>query len=191
MLPQRMIPRENMAMEGRANPKGIPYLYLSTDRVTAVAESRAGRKEAISVGIFEVNRDLWIVDCSISSTQSLNFYFKEPSPKKRTMAVWNDIDHAFSQPIKRSDDAAHYVPTQILAELFRHKGFDGILFSSSLANGRNLVLFDLKAAHLIQCCLYEITNINLEIQQAGNPYNVNRGKMTWNSIDLVGPAKVD
>src|SRR5258708_31702309 len=36
----RMKPLRDRAREGRANPKGIPYLYLATDQDTAVAERR-------------------------------------------------------------------------------------------------------------------------------------------------------
>ena len=168
--PARMTPLKNRAMEGRANPKGIPYLYLATDRATAIAESRAGKAEAISVGTFKVKRDLVVIDCSLQSAELLTFYFEEPSPQKRTAAVWRDIDRAFSQPINRSDDAANYAPTQVLAELFKHNGFDGIYFRSSLADGHNIVLFDIEAAALTGCCLYKITKINLEFEQDSNPY---------------------
>ena len=34
---ERMKPIPNMANEGRANPKGIPYLYVATDKDTAMA----------------------------------------------------------------------------------------------------------------------------------------------------------
>ena len=189
LLPPRMVPLKNRAMEGRANPKGIPCLYLATDKATAIAESRAGKSEAISVGTFKVTRDLIVADCSVQSADSPPFYFKEPPPKMRTIAVWHDIDRAFSQPINRSDDAADYAPTQILADLFKHNGFDGIVFRSSLADGHNVVLFDLKAAELTGCCLFEISKINLEFEQAGNPYVVDGGKVCWNTIEIIGPAK--
>ena len=38
--PERMKPLVNRAKEGRANPKGIPYLYLSTKESTAIQEIR-------------------------------------------------------------------------------------------------------------------------------------------------------
>jgi hypothetical protein len=167
-----MIPLKNRALEGRANPKGISYLHLASDQKTAVAESRAGVGEAVSVGVFKVSRDLLVVDCSVKAAEFPTFYFKEPSAKKRAIAVWSDIDRAFSQPVNRSDDAADYAPTQILAELFKQNGFDGILFRSSLADGHNLVLFDLDAARLTGCCLYQVTKFYLEFEQAGNPYEV-------------------
>jgi hypothetical protein len=189
LLPPRMMPLRNRAIERRANPKGIPYLYLATDKATAVAESRAGCSESISVGTFQLTRDLLVVDCSLQNDESSAFYFKEPSPRKRNSAVWRDIDRAFSQPLNRSDDAADYAPTQILAELFKQSGFDGILFRSSLGTGHNVVLFDLTAAELTGCCLYEITKIKLEFEQSGNPYIVDRGKICWNTIQVVGPAE--
>lgn len=37
---ERMKPLRDRAREGRANPKGIPYLYVSTHRETALAEVR-------------------------------------------------------------------------------------------------------------------------------------------------------
>ena len=187
LLPERMTPLKDRALEGRANPKGIPYLYLATDRETAVAESRAGRSAPISVGSFEVHRDLCVVDCSVSTTGSHPIYLEEPAPRKRTEAVWNDIDRAFSQPINRTDDSADYVPTQILAELFKHNGFDGIVFRSSLSVGRNVVVFDIDVASLTSCCLYEITKMNVEFKQAGNPYVVEGKKIKWNTIELVAP----
>jgi len=183
-----MIPLKNRAMEGRANPKGISYLYLANDQKTAVAESRASIGEAVSVGVFKVTRDLWVVDCSVKAAEFPSIYFKEPSSKKRTIAVWSDIDRAFSQPVNRSDDVADYAPTQILAELFKQNGFDGVAFRSSLADGHNLVLFDVEAATLTGCCLYQVTKFNLEFEQAGNPYVVDGGKVSWNTVELVGPA---
>jgi hypothetical protein len=38
----RMKPLIHSAHEGRANPKGIPVLYTSTDKLTAMAEVRDG-----------------------------------------------------------------------------------------------------------------------------------------------------
>lgn len=37
---KRMRPLADKAFEGRINPKGIPFLYLSTDEKTAISEVR-------------------------------------------------------------------------------------------------------------------------------------------------------
>jgi hypothetical protein len=73
--------------------------------------------------------------------------------------IWSWIDRAFSKPVDPSDDNADYVPTQILAELFRSAGYDGIIYNSLFAGGKNVALFDLNSAELSDCKLYRIINI--------------------------------
>ena len=121
---ERMKPLKDRAVEGRANPKGIPYLYLATNRETALAEVRPWIGSLISVGAFEILRELRIVNCSSDDHNII--YREEPPPEEREKAVWVSIDRAFSRPVDPSDDVAAYVPTQILAELFKAEGYDGI-----------------------------------------------------------------
>lgn len=167
--PERMVPLPEKAVEGRANPKGIPYLYLATNVGTAIAESRAGVGEVVSIGHFLISRDLTLVDCSASEA-GFSFYFAEPEPAKRTVTVWNHIDRAFSHPIQRTENSADYAPTQILAELFKEQGFDGILFKSSLGDGHNVVLFDLDVATLRVGIPYKVDRIRVDFSECGNPY---------------------
>lgn len=47
--PDRMTPRRNIASEGRANPKGLPCLYLATDKETAMSEVRPWINSTISI----------------------------------------------------------------------------------------------------------------------------------------------
>ena len=65
---------------------------------------------------------------------------------------------------------ADYVPTQIIAELFKVSGFDGIAYRSSLGHGHNIALFDLDAAKLINCFLFEVKKITFDFAEASNPY---------------------
>ena len=65
---------------------------------------------------------------------------------------------------------ADYVPPQIVADLFRHHGFDGIRYKSLLGKGYNYALFDLDSADLLNCCLYEVKSVHFEFDQFGNPY---------------------
>jgi hypothetical protein len=103
--------------------------------------------------------------------------------------VWRDIDHAFSRPLNRSDQHADYVPTQILTELFKTHGFDGVAYGSSLGDGHNVVLFDVQAAQLTDCCLFRVTKSKLEFEQASDPYVVSQGKVMWNTIESIIPAE--
>jgi hypothetical protein len=163
--PKRMKPPKNTASEGRANPKGIPYLYLSTDKNTAMAEVRPWVGSCISLAQFKLLRDVTIINCS-SDDKGTTIYLKEPKPEEKIIAIWRDIDKAFSRPVTQNESIADYVPTQIIAELFKKNGFDGIAYRSSLGEGHNIVLFDLNVADLINRTLYETTKISFKFDQS-------------------------
>ena len=148
LSPERMKPVQYEASEGRANPKGIPCLYLATDKETAMAEVRPWIHSDISVWQFKTVRELRLINCSVHAPKRGGYiiYFEEPDEKKREKAVWADIDRAFSRPVTPSDKSSDYVPTQIIAELFKSNGFDGLFYKSSLSDGFNLALFDISTA---------------------------------------------
>jgi hypothetical protein len=104
-----MKPLRDRAREGRANPKGIPYLYLATHQDTAMAEVRPWVGSYVSVAQFVLKRDVRIVDC-IASDRRFILYSQEPDPEERERAVWRDIDRGFSQPVTSGDDGANYAP---------------------------------------------------------------------------------
>ena len=167
---ERMKPVQYAASEGRANPKGIPYLYLATDKETAMSEVRPWLGSNISVGQFNTVKELRLIDCSVNHAKGGFFYFKEPSEKEKDFAVWAHIDRAFSEPVTLSDKSSDYVPTQIIAELFKSEGFDGVVYKSALSDGFNLVLFDINAANIVNCSLYEAKEIKFSFSESANPY---------------------
>lgn len=171
--PERMIPLLNEATEGRVNPKGIPYLYLATDKETAMAEVRPWLGSPISVGQFKIKKNLRLIDCSVNLSNSF-IYIEEPSQEEKERAVWTHIDRAFSRPTTNSDRGADYVPTQILAELFKTHGYDGIIYKSLLEKGYSIALFDLNSAKLVNCFLYEVSEIGFKFNQTANPYFVKK-----------------
>jgi RES domain-containing protein len=166
---ERMKPLLNRAREGRANPKGIPYLYLATKQETAVAEIRPWIGSSVSIALFELTREIRVVN-AVSDHHGLIIYTSEPEPEVREREVWRDIDRAFSQPVTPGDDTADYVPTQVLAEFFRESGLDGVAYGSSLGPGQNLALFDIDAATLLKCDLVEIQSVKFDYSLAANPY---------------------
>lgn len=161
---ERMKPLRYEASEGRVNPKGLPYLYLSTDLNTAVAEARPWVGAFVSVAQMKVLRHLRVVDLS-KEPRRLMVYAGEPDANERERAVWQDLNVAFSQPATRNDSIAEYVPTQIIAELFRCHGFDGICYQSALGRGRNIALFDIDAAEVMNCSLYTVGKIDFTIDE--------------------------
>jgi len=177
---ERMTPRRYFASEGRANPKGIPYLYLATDKETAMSELRPWKGSEVSVGQFKLNRDLTIINCSLWHDKPV-FYipwpnFKEPDDEKREHAVWSHIDNSFSRPVTPSDDRADYVPTQIISEYFKSNGYDGVAYKSLLGNGLNIALFDIESADLVNCSLFEAEEISIKFKEIANPYFLAKDK---------------
>jgi hypothetical protein len=59
----RMIPFRKKAKGGRANPSGIPHLYLATTKETAMAEVRPWLGSIISLATFKTTKELSIIDC--------------------------------------------------------------------------------------------------------------------------------
>ena len=137
----RMKPLPDRAPEGRANPVGISMLYLATTVQTAISEVRSWIGAEVSVAQFEILRDLKTIDLSVGHGESSisgllgHVINNEPmSAEQKAKAVWIDIDNAFSQSVTLSDDRADYVPTQILAELFRSNGYDALATRATLAS---------------------------------------------------------
>ena len=156
-LPEgHMIPDPKLIKNGgRANPPGFAYLYLATDPETALAEMRPWLREHLTLALFEVQREIKLVVCRPGNEDIFERLFEEnPSVEKVTQYVWNDIGRAFARPVSKDDQQSAYIPTQILAEVFKAQGFDGLAYRSSLARGTNVVLFDVKAAKLTRRYLY-------------------------------------
>lgn len=175
---ERMKPRKNRASDGRANSQGIPVLYLATKEETAIAEARPWIGSYVSVGQFKTRRPLRVIDFSkddeVSGTPlffDVDAGFYEPSAEEREKAVWSEIGRAFSKPVTRNDEDNDYVPTQILTELFKANGADGIAYRSNFGeDGFNVALFDIDSAELVNCALHQVHDIGVETSVQGNPY---------------------
>ena len=170
--PQRMSPLTDSASEGRANSKGIPCLYVATNKETAMSEVRPWVGSLLSAGQFKVQEELTIIDFTERHGEQPFFYFSNPSEEEILSSVWAHMDNAFSEPVTNSDLKSEYAPTQIIAELIRTLGYDGIAFKSSLGTGYNIALFDLNSAKLVNCALYEAKSVEFSFSQIDNPYFV-------------------
>ena len=102
-----MKPIPNWQGEGRANPRGIPSLYLATTRDTALSEVRPWLGATISVAQLQ----------KYHSMDSMVGVFRDHT-KTVEDGIWIAIDRAFAEPVSKEDEARDYLPTQIIAELF-------------------------------------------------------------------------
>ena len=147
-------PPKEMATAGRANPIGIPYLYLSDSAKTTYFEVRAVYLDKLSVGTFRIERELELVDFIYDMNLFLAYNdgttsLKEIVIKKK---IIDAISEDLSKPLRRYDSELEYVPTQLICEYCKRiVGADGISFESSLhKGGRNYVLFDDSSAKCVR-----------------------------------------
>jgi hypothetical protein len=158
---KRMLPLSDRAHEGRANPKGIPVVYAATNANTAIAEVRPWVGSYVSVAALRPRKELRVVNCALNNPRRILYSGSDLNPTDRSNEVWHNVNEAFSRPVSRNDDQADYVPTQIIAELFRLNGFDGIAYESSLGAGHNLALFDLNSVRVAKSLVFRIEEVEL------------------------------
>jgi RES domain-containing protein len=169
----QMKPIPNWQGEGRANPRGIPCLYIATHRDTALAEVRPWIGATLSVAQLKTARDLKVIDCSRNHEKGSLIKVFGNSELSSDDGLWIAIDGAFAKPVSKEAESKEYIPTQIIAEVFKSSGYDGIVYKSLLSpDGFNLALFNLNDADVINCALYQANSIEFSFSEMGNQYFV-------------------
>lgn len=155
-------PPPNLSRASRIGVTGIPVLYLSSDKDTAMSEVRPWKNQPVSLAKFHVTKNLNIIDCQQSGLDGTiadldklwpiaSLGRKEIIPdSEQEDRAWAWIDYAFSEPVSQLNDPLEYIPTQVIAEFFKTEGYDGIKYRSSVAQGYNIALFDVNAAKAIE-----------------------------------------
>jgi RES domain len=178
----RMTPLRDRATEGRVNAKGIPCLYLSTDRETAMSEVRPWIGSGLTVAQFRMRKDVRVVDCSRdeddrfvdSKSDETGRHDAMSDPKNWEGAVWSGINRSFSLPVSPSDNVADYAPTQVLAEAFREYGFGGIVYKSALGRSMNVALFDAMLAGVVKRFMFKVSSVQFSFEAIPTPPNKRR-----------------
>jgi hypothetical protein len=174
----RMKPLPSVVKDGRANPRGIAYLYLATTLATAGSELRPWLGASISVSQFQTNRELMLADCTADKKKwpfkgfNADMTGTVPwGPEEYESVVWGDINEAMSIPYDPDESGLNYVPTQIISERLRHGGLHGVAYRSLLAEGgTNIVLFDIKDADPVNFTVYETEKVAYTFGQRDNTW---------------------
>ncbi len=124
------------ASEGRLNRPRVSILYLASDRETAVAELRPHPGHLISTAAFRLERDIVVAD--LSDQDIRKFLNDKRLEDLRTILSVADVLNVPVQPEHRF----LYAATQLISDAVRAEGYEGLMFSSSVASGFNLVCFD-------------------------------------------------
>lgn len=157
-------PPASYSKSGRANPIGIPYLYVSTSPKTVLHESRATHTDFITIAEFKLLDGLKVLrlrkvdDLSpFMAEDGLENYLKYRRYLKR-------LEQELSKPLRRHDDEQlDYLPTQYLCEYVKSLGFDAIEYGSSIFDGGvNLAIFDDSKLEIVDVKIFEVTSVELK-----------------------------
>ncbi|RZI52304.1 RES domain-containing protein [Aeribacillus pallidus] len=142
-----LAPPPEKATAGRANPKGISYLYCADCKETAVAEIRPWKGFKVTIASIQVNKDLKLVD--LSNKKFSPFMLENYEEILLLDTLINNFAKELSRPIDPSNSEIDYLPTQYLTELIKMKGYDGIYFKSAMGPKYNIVIFDSKNVNVL------------------------------------------
>lgn len=171
---EEMKPKKNLRSEGRVNPYNINVLYLANRKETAIAETRAANRKPVTVARFTTTRDLKLVDCT-KDRPDFGWWSNHIQCQEDAEGyTWVDIGGAFSKPTEPNNLRDLYIPTQIIADFFKHHGFDGIIYQSQFdarirKAGKheeiceNVALFNIDDAEPVDAEIWKIQHQIIEV----------------------------
>lgn len=154
---------------GRANSAGIRCLYLASDLETTIHEIRAGIFDYVSVGKFELTRDIVVVDLKaidqispfIDGIDCVEHAVNKEHLKRINMEI--------GRSLRRSDSVLDYIPTQYIADFIKsisHDGkpeYAGIEYNSTInRTGQNLAIFYPEVFICTEVDLYHIKELEYD-----------------------------
>lgn len=137
-------PPNRSALHGRANPAGIPYLYLGSLPETAAAEIRPHTGERACVADFTVP-EIRAVDLRNPRKLVSPFILtdaNEIGQLRADLPFLERLGEELTRPVMPQGAAIDYIPSQYLCEFIKKSGFYGVVYRSSVSEGINLALFD-------------------------------------------------
>lgn len=143
-------PPAKLAKSGRANPDGIPYLYLASDRDTAIAEVRPSVGDRVALARVRPRGEFNIVDLAAPSRSvspmRLDMDYIEGFHQAMDFLTMLSLDLSAPAPPHRVNE---YIATQYLCELIKRIGYKGVRYASSLGPGKNYAIFEAAAFEIV------------------------------------------
>lgn len=162
-------PPERLAPPGRANPAGIPYLYLSSHPNTAVSEIRPQVGEVACVADFTIAKTLKIVDLRDPRILVSPFVLEDAGAigqLRANIPFLGRLGDELARPVQPSSAAIDYIPSQYLCEFIKKCGYAGVIYKSSVSeDGINLALFNPEEAKGGDVEKYAITRVSIDTEK--------------------------
>ena len=137
------IPEGSQSHGSRVSNKSLRCLYTADNCKTAQAEVRPHKGDIVSIAQIQVVSSVVLADASNLQSNSIS-------------ELWYRflITRSFSQPVEDHDD---YRFPQVLSELLKINGFDGIRYSSTTSvGGHNIAIFRPEKCEPVNSDRYEV-----------------------------------
>ncbi len=163
-------PPKRLASHGRANPAGIPYLYLGSKTETAVAEVRPHPGETVCVASFQLKKGIEVVDLrnprQSVSPFSLIVDEDDVALMRGDIEFLERLGNELTTPVLPNAAAIDYIPSQYICEFIKKCQYSGVLYSSSIGDGKNLALFDPALATVGKKVeVYSVRSVDVSIER--------------------------
>jgi hypothetical protein len=161
---------------GRANRQGVSFLYVASDSETAVAETRPHPGHVVSIGAFSNARALKVAD--FSDTDFLDYY--RTDELLREYLLLKTIDAELSTPVP-PEEQHRYAVTQLIVDVLRQLGYDGVAYRSSVGPGKNYAFFNPEefvyepsgaSVLKIESVRYEVTEIPFKLELGEDDFEI-------------------
>jgi hypothetical protein len=159
-------PPRRIASHGRANPAGIPYLYLGSTHATAISEIRPHTGEFASVADFRTPPDLKLVDLRSPRKMVSPFLLADAEDIGRMrsdLPFLERLGEELTRPVLPQAAAIDYTPSQYLCEFIKKCGYDAVIYRSSVSDGINLALFDPSRAQSGAVTQYRVARVSVDV----------------------------
>jgi hypothetical protein len=163
-------PPPNLAPHGRANPVGIPYLYLASTQDTAVSEIRPQTGERATVAAFSIPEGLKILDLRHPRKTASPFRMLADDDEMDVSLLHGNFEllerlgQELTRPVLPKSVAIDYLPSQYLCEFIKKRGYDGVLYRSSVSDGVNIALFDPARGRGLNVTQHLVSRVTVEIR---------------------------
>jgi hypothetical protein len=158
-------PPKRNAPHGRANPAGIPYLYLGSTWDTAISEIRPHTGEMACVAEFRTPNNLNLVDLQNPRKMVSPFLLKDAediSRMRSDIPFLERLGDELTRPVLPHAAAIDYTPSQYLCEFIKKCGYKGVIYRSSVGKGMNLALFDPALAEPGNVTQHRVTRVSVD-----------------------------
>ena len=159
-------PSKRSASHGRANPAGIPYLYLGSTPDAAITEVRPHTGEKACVAEFTTPADLKLIDLREPRSMVSPFLLADAidiGKMRNDLPFLERLGDELTRPVIPQSAAIDYTPSQYLCEFIKNCGYQGVIYRSSVSDGMNLALFDPALAVCGSVAEYQVNRVTVEI----------------------------